>query len=272
MPRTGEIGIDLAVLGFTLGVSIIVVFLFALAPMAQIRASNLAEWLRGAGQRTIGGVSGQTVRKVLVVTEIALAVVLVIGSGLMLRAFWKLQQVDVGFDPNRLLTFSLELPGTKYQRPDRLRFKNSLEERLAALPGVISAASVSGLPPLRQINANDTDIEDYTSTPEGPAENVDYWNTVGLDYFKTMGIRLIEGRTFEPSDRAETANRVVVINQALARRFWKESPLGRRINPGFANHRSGSRWSGWFRTRRTLESTGRLGLNSIFRPTRRPVG
>jgi predicted permease len=233
VPRTGDIRVDLPVLGFTLAVSVVAVVLFAVAPLIQIREQNLANWIRGAGQRTIG-VGGQAVRKTLVVTEIALAVVLVIGSGLMIRAFWKLQQVNTGFDPNGVLSFSVNLPGTAYKNPDRLRFASAMEQRLASLPGVTSAALAGGLPPLRRINANDTEIEGFQQTPDGPAQNVDYWNVVGNDYFKTMKIKTIEGRVFEPSDDNDTAQRVVVVNQALAKRFWKESPVGRRVNPGFA--------------------------------------
>jgi predicted permease len=255
VPRTAEIGIDWRVLVFTLSISVISVFLFALAPMAQLRERNLAEWLRGAGQRNIGGVSGQKLRKGLVIVEIALAVVLVIGSGLMIRAFWKLQQVDLGFNPRSVLTFRLELSSTKYQRPDRLRFAKTLQDRLASLPGVKSAAFVNGLPPMRPINANDTGIEGYQPTPDGPAENVDYWNTVGENYFNTMGIRTIEGRTFEPSDANENANRVVVINQALARRFWQDSPIGRRVNPGTNDPPT------WFTIVGVVEDTKNAGVD-----------
>jgi len=234
VPRTTEIQVDLRVLAFTLALSVVAVFLFGLAPLAQIRERNLANWIRGAGQRTIG-VGGQTLRKGLVITEIALAVVLVIASGLMLRAFWKLQQVNVGFQPNGVLSFSVNLPASHYDNPNRLRFATTLEQRLASLPGVQSAALVSGLPPLRQIDANDTEIEGYQQTPDSPAQNVDYWNVVGNDYFKTMKIRTIEGRTFEPADDGDQAQRVVVVNEALAKRFWKGSPIGRRVNPLFAD-------------------------------------
>ncbi len=233
VPRTGEIHVDLRVLAFTLGLSVLAVFLFGLAPLAQIRERNLAIWIRGAGQRAIG-VGGQALRKALVITEIAVAVVLVIGSGLMIRAFWKLQKVNVGFEPAGVISFSVNLPASKYQNPDRLRFATTLEQRLAGLPGAKSASLAGGLPPLRRINANDTEIEGYQPTPDGPAQNVDYWNVVGNDYFQTMKIRLIEGRTFAPMDDADNAQRVVVINQALAKRFWKDSPIGRRVNPGFA--------------------------------------
>jgi predicted permease len=232
VPRTAEVKIDLTVLAFTLGVSILSIFIFALVPLAQMRDQTLISWLRGSGQRTSGG-GGHGLRKTLVVAEIALAVVPVVGSGLMIRAFWKLQQVDVGFDPRGVMTFSLELPTARYKSPERLRFANDLQERLASLPGVKSAALAGGLPPLRPINAGDADIEDYQRTPDGPAENVDYWNVVSEDYFKTMGIRTLEGRLFERTDRADSAQKVVVINQAMARRFWQGSPIGRRLDPEF---------------------------------------
>jgi putative ABC transport system permease protein len=234
VPRTEEIGVGLPVLGFTIAVAIIAVFLFGLAPLAQVSERNLANWIRGAGQRAIRG-GGQTLRKGLVVAEIALAVILVIGSGLMIRAFWKLQQVNAGFDPTGVVSFSVNLPGVKYKPAERLQFINALEQKLSTVPGVASVSIASGLPPLRRINANDTEIEGYQQTPDSPAQNVDYWNFVGNDYFKTMKIRVLEGRTFEPQDDNPDAMRVVIVNQALAKRFWTGSPIGRRVNPGFAD-------------------------------------
>ena len=232
VPRTEEINVGLPVLGFTIAVSIVAVFLFGLAPLAQVSESNLANWIRGAGQRSIRG-GGQALRTGLVITEIALALILVIGSGLMIRAFWKLQQVNTGFDPAGVTSFSVNLPGVKYNTAQRLQFASSLQEKLSSIPGVTSASLASGLPPLRRINANDTEIEGYQQTPDGPAQNVDYWNVVGTDYFKAMKIRVLEGRVFEAQDDNEKAMPVVVVNQALAKRFWKGSPVGRRVNPGF---------------------------------------
>jgi putative ABC transport system permease protein len=220
-----------------------------------MRDRDLATTLRGSGQRTSGGSGSHRLRKTLVVAEIALAVVPVIGSGLMIRAFWKLRQVDVGFEPRGVTAFNLQLPFSRYQNPDRLRFATDLEQRLAALPGVTSASFASGLPPLRPINANDTDIEDYQGTPDGPAENVDYWNTVNENYFKTMGIRTIEGRTFEPSDRNDNAQKVLVINQSMARRFWQGSPIGRRVNPTFGPQPV------WFTVIGVVEDTKNLGVD-----------
>jgi len=234
VPRTEEIGVGLPVLAFTVAVSIVAVFLFGLAPLAQVSERNLANWIRGAGQRSIRG-GGQTLRKGLVIAEISLAVILVIGSGLMIRAFWKLQQVNTGFEPAGVVSFSLNLPGSKYKTPDRLQFVNTLQQKLSSIPGVTSASAASGIPPLRRINANDTEIEGYVQTPDSPAQNVDYWNVVGTDYFKTMKIKVLEGRGFEPQDDSDAAMKAVVVNQALAKRFWKGSPLGRRVNPGFGD-------------------------------------
>lgn len=259
VPRTLEIGIDGLALTFTLGISILVVFLFALAPMIQLRDRNLAGWLRGASLRTTGA-SNHLLRKILVVTEIALAVVLVVGAGLMIRAFWKLQNVELGFQPQSVLTFSISLPSTAYQPPDTLRFSQTLQEKLSSLPGIKSAAMANGLPPLRPVNANDTGIEGYQPTPESPAQNVDYWNVVSEDYFKTMGIRTMEGRTFELSDRGESAQRVVVVNKALAERFWHGNPIGRRVDPGIAQEPV------WFTIVGIVENTRNIGVDQPAKP------
>ena len=123
------------------------------------------------------------------------------------------------------------------------------------MPGVRSAAIAGELPPIRPIDANDTQIEGYMPTPDGPAQNVDFWNIIGQDYFKTMGIRTLEGRTFEPMDMADKAQPVVVINQALARRFWQDSPIGRRINPQV------SQTPNWFTIVGVVEDTKNLGTD-----------
>ena len=259
VPRTDEISVGLPVLTFTIAVAIVAVFLFGLAPLAQVSERNLANWIRGAGQRAIRG-GGQALRKTLVVAEIALALILVIGSGLMIRAFWKLQQVNTGFDPSGVTSFSLNLPTVKYKDPERLQFVNALEQKLSTVPGVTSVAMATGLPPLRRIDANDTEIEGYQQTPDGPAQNVDYWNVVGNDYFKTMKIRSLEGRAFEPQDDNPDAMKVVVVNQALAKRFWTGSPIGRRVNPGFANPKV------WFTIVGVVEDTKNAGMDKPAGP------
>jgi predicted permease len=259
VPRTEEISVGLPVLAFTIAVAIVAVFLFGLAPLAQVSERNLANWIRGAGQRAIRG-GGQTLRKGLVVAEIALAVILVIGSGLMIRAFWKLQQVNTGFDPAGVVSFSLNLPSVKYKTAERQQFVDALEQKLSTIPGVASVSLASGIPPLRRINANDTEIEGYQQTPDSPAQNVDYWNVVGNNYFKTMKIRLLEGRTFESQDDNPNAMKVVMVNQALAKRFWTGSPIGRRVNPGFANPKA------WFTIVGVVEDTKNAGMDKPAGP------
>jgi len=259
VPRTEEIGVGLPVLAFTIAVAVVAVFLFGLAPLAQVSERNLPNWIRGAGQRAIRG-GGQTLRKSLVITEIALAVILVIGSGLMIRAFWKLQQVNTGFDPAGVVSFSLNLPAAKYKVPERFQFVTELQQKLSNIPGVTGVSLASGLPPLRRINANDTEIEGYQQTPDSPAQNVDYWNVVGNDYFKTMKIRSLEGRTFEQQDDNPNAMPVVVVNQALAKRFWTGSPVGRRVNPGFANPKV------WFTIVGVVENTKNAGMDKPAGP------
>jgi predicted permease len=259
VPRTEEIGVGLPVLAFTIAVAIVAVFIFGLAPLAQVSERNLANWIRGAGQRAIRG-GGQALRKGLVITEIALAVILVIGSGLMIRAFWKLQQVNAGFDPAGVVSFSLNLPTARYKNPERLQFVNALEQKLSTIPAVATVSIASGLPPLRRINANDTEIEGYQPTPDSPAQNVDYWNIVGNNYFKTMKIRLLEGRAFEPQDDNPDAMRVVIVNQALAKRFWTGSPIGRRVNPGFSDPKV------WFTIVGVVEDTKNAGMDKPAGP------
>jgi putative ABC transport system permease protein len=125
---------------------------------------------------------------------------------------------------------------------------------------VTGVSLASGLPPLRRINANDTEIEGYQQTPDSPAQNVDYWNVVGTDYFKTMKIRLLEGRTFESQDENPNSMPVVVVNQALAKRFWTGSPVGRRVNPGFSDPKV------WFTIVGVVEDTKNAGMDKPAGP------
>jgi predicted permease len=149
----------------------------------------------------------------------------------MLRTIVNLMQVDAGFDRSRLITFSLDLPNATYPEASQVHgFYQRLQEQLAAIPGVQGATRMSGLPPDRRVDANDTDIDGYTSPPEGPFENVDYYQTVGDGYFETMGIPVLEGRGFRPGDAQGPP--VVVINETMARMFWKDRPaLGGRVRP-----------------------------------------
>ncbi|MDQ3348328.1 MAG: ABC transporter permease, partial [Acidobacteriota bacterium] len=185
--------------------------------------------LKESGQRTTAGATHARVRSSLVVAEVALAVVLVVGAGLLLRSFWNLTTADAGFNRSRLTTFGIVLPAATYSAPESsVAFFRRLLQQLSEQSGVQSVAAMTGLPPVRQVNANDTDFEGYTAPPEGPFENVDYYQTVTAEYLKTMGIPLVEGRDFTASDAAGAP--VVRVNETLARTFYKtQTPLGRRL-------------------------------------------
>ena len=232
VPRSAEIALDPLVLLFTLGVSILTGMLFGTAPLLSLRQHAVNMTLKESGQRSTAGAARARVRSTLVAAEVALAVVLVIGAGLLLRSFWNLMSVDAGFNRSSLTTFGLVLPTTNYPNPQgRVDFFRRLTDQLEAIPGVQGTAAMTGLPPFRQVNANDTDFEGYEAPPEGPFENVDYYQTITLDYLQTMGIPVVDGRAFALSD-VEGAP-AVLVNETLVRTFYKgESPVGRRLKPG----------------------------------------
>lgn len=235
IPRSAEIALDPLVLGFTLLVSIATGLLFGMAPLFSLRQGAVNMTLKESGQRTTASGARARLRSTLVAAEVALAVVLVIGAGLLLRSFWNLLSVDAGFDRSKLSTFGLVLPTTSYATPQaRTDFFKRLTSQLSQIPGIQGTAAMSGLPPTRQVNANDTDFEGYQAPEEGPFENVDYYQRVTVDYLKTLGIPLRDGRDFAPGD--VTGPPVVLVNETLARTFFKgQSPIGRRVKPGFSD-------------------------------------
>ena len=232
IPRSGEIALDPVVLLFTVVISIATGLLFGMAPLLHLRQRVVVMSLKEAGQRTTAGSARARVRSGLVVAEVALAVVLVIGAGLLIRSFWNLMSVQAGFNRNQLVTFGVVLPGASYRTPQSsVDFFTRLTRELSAESGVQSVAAMSGLPPVRLVDANDTDFEGYTAPPEGPFENVDYYQTVTVDYLKTMGIPVLEGRDFSAAD--VTGAPVLLVNETLAKMFYKnQSPIGKRVRPG----------------------------------------
>ncbi len=231
IPRLNEIGLDVSVVGFTLGVSLLTGLLFGLAPLLHLTTDNLTAALREG--RSTAGTARHKLRQLLVVSEIALAVVLVIGAGLMLRSFAALQSVDPGFNHDGLLTFRLFLPATTYAGPpEQVSFYRELKDKLIEIPGVESATLMSGLPPIRRLNANTMQFEGIQlSNDEGPPSEVDYYQFIADDYFSTMEIRLLEGRNFLASD-SDTSMPAAVINETMANMYWPEGALGRRLRQG----------------------------------------
>jgi predicted permease len=231
IPRAAEIGLDPVVLAFTVLVALLTGVVFGLAPLLHVGNAAVASAIKEGGARTTTTGARNRVRRGLVVGEIALAVMLVIGAGLLLRSFRNLTRVDAGFDPRDLATFSVVLPQASY--PDaqrRVQFVTDLTRRLEEIPGVEDAAAVQGLPPFRQVNANDTQFEGIAPEPGKPPQNVDYYQGVTTDYFPAMGIRITAGRGFTAADVGGPP--VVVINEALARKFYpNQNPIGRRVRP-----------------------------------------
>jgi putative ABC transport system permease protein len=235
IPRSAEIALDLRVLAFTFVISIVTGLVFAMAPLLHLREQVVTISLKEGGQRATAGSARARVRSGLVMAEVALAVVLVVGAGLLLRSFQKLMEVDAGFNRTKLTTFGIVLPGSEYGPPQtRVDFFTRLTSQLAALPGVTGASAMTGLPPNRDVNANDVDFVSYVPPKEGPFENVDYFQTVTLDYLQTMGIPIVEGRGFQSTD--VTGGPVVLVNETLARTFFpNHNVIGQRVDAFVSN-------------------------------------
>jgi predicted permease len=233
IPRADEIVMDSRVLVFTLVTSIVTGAVFGLAPLVPLLFSGISGSLKDAAGSTTAAGGAQLFRRILVVGELAMALVLLIGCGLMLRAFWKLQEVHTGMAPENVITMRVSLPsGTYADNAKVAAFWNRLDERITHMPGVQSAALVSGLPPLRPPNMNDTGIEGFVPREGGPIQNVDYYQEISQNYFATMGIRLMDGRFFDDRD-VPSAPGVVIVNRTMENTFWPgQSAVGRRVQPG----------------------------------------
>jgi putative ABC transport system permease protein len=232
VPRVADITIDPAVLAFTVLVCVVTGVVFGLAPLGDLRGRGIGHLLN---DRTGGTIATRLrVRHALVAGEVALAVVLVAGAGLMVRTVANLMTVDAGFDRSHLVTFGVALPAATYPKfEQRAQLYRRLLDRVGALPGIEAASAVAGLPPQREHNNFGTDIEDYTPPPEVP-ESVDYYQTVTHGYFAAIGIRILRGRAFEQTDLAGAP--VAVVNERFVRTFWNDlDPIGRRVKPRFGD-------------------------------------
>jgi predicted permease len=242
VPRSAEIAIDPAVLGVTVLVAMLTALIFGLAPLLHLGDAAVTAVIKEGGTRGTPNAVRHRVRRGLVAAEIALAVMLVVAGGLLVQSFNNLTRVDAGFDAKHLVTFGVVLPQATYgDSTRRAQFVVDLVSRLKAIPGVSAAAAMSGLPPQRDVNANDTDFEGVPTGPSLPVLNVDYYQVVSVGYFDAMKIPIVQGRAFEPSDVGGPP--VAIINEALARRFYPNlSPIGRRIRPCCDSPRSPQPW------------------------------
>ncbi|HSK78701.1 MAG TPA: ABC transporter permease [Thermoanaerobaculia bacterium] len=229
IPRAQEIGLDGGVLVFTLLVSLATGLLFGLVPALSAAGRQLAESLKEGGRAMAGGVRGRAMRNLLVAGQVALTLVLLVGAGLLIQSFARLQAVDPGFDPEGVLTVSYTLPQASYaEEPRQIAFSQQIVERVKALPGVLAAATVYPLP---LSGSNMVLAFAVEGRPEPPRNEVPSTNVraVTPDYFKAMGIPILEGRAFTERED-ERAPWAVVINRTMANKVWPgESPLGKRF-------------------------------------------
>jgi putative ABC transport system permease protein len=225
IPRLDEVSLDFRALGFTLGVACLTGILFGLAPALQISKPDLQHALKEGG-RGFTGARGQRLRSLLVITEIALSMALLVGAGLLVRSFVRLQNVDVGFNPTGLLTLRVEMSESKAQDLERrVSFYQAALERVQALPGVEAAGVANAAPIITPGMRNAIVLEDKPDSPATSANN----RVVSPDYFRTLGVPLLKGRLLSAQDDAQ-APAVVLINQAMARRYWgDEDPVGKRF-------------------------------------------
>jgi predicted permease len=232
IPRLREISLDGRVLFFTTGIALATGAFFGVAPIRHVTRGAPAAGLSEGGQRASAGGARVRLRTMLVTSEMALALMLAVGAGLLVRSFQALTSVDPGFEPDGVLTFQLALPTARYpELGEVVAFHDRVRDALVGLPGVQNVATMTGLPPLRDLNANDTQFEGIEPTPDGPPQNVDFYQVVSASYLETMRVAVLEGRGFAPSD-LEDAVPVVMVNEALARRFYPgQSAVGRRIRP-----------------------------------------
>ena len=231
LPRMTGVTIGWRVLGFTLGLSVLTGIVFGIAPALQSTKIDLHETLKESGRTTTDARSGR-LRNAFAVAEVALAMVLLVGSGLLIKSLVRLVASDPGFNSHSVLTMQV-LPRQAYKsRPQLKQFYSQMLERITALPGVEAASVLNGdLPGLEPGWQNDINPEvdgEYLKIKPGELINVD-WGIVSADYFKTMGIPVKQGRSFTPQEAAFGA-RVVLVDEQLARRFWpKGDAVGKHI-------------------------------------------
>ena len=240
IPRSKEIGIDFRVLGFTLGVSLLTGIIFGLVPALQISKAGEAETLKETGRSSPVTFGRFGSRSMLVVAEVAFALVPLIGAGLMLKSFAHVLEVNPGFQKQNLLTLRLALPVSTYREIPRVKaFYQQILQKIESIPGVISVGGVTGLPMAPSSLRGPFMIEGRPTNPGEATPNSDRKVTT-TNYLKTMEIPLIRGRYFTDQDNAESVG-VVIIDDAFAKRYWPdEDPVGKRIS--FEGPPNNPRW------------------------------
>ena len=226
-PGWDQLGINIPVLVFTIGLSILSGLIFGLAPALQVSKPNLNDALKEGGRQ--GSAGSNRLRSSLVVFEIALSLILLVGAGLLTRSFMSLLKTDPGFKPDHLITANLVLPAAKYKdEPSRAAFFTDLVQRVQAVPGIQSAAMVNFIP-LGGSNSSDAFLVEGQPEPPPGQENEGRYRVCTPGYFETMGITLLKGRAFTAQDKAGAVP-VAVVNETLAKKHWPNNDaIGKRF-------------------------------------------
>ena len=234
IPRLDAVGVDAGVLLFTLGIALATGIVFGLIPAMHVARSDLNRTLKEGGRGARGRSASGRTRSLLVVSEMALAVTLLTGAGLLIRSFRELMRVDPGFRVQNVASFTVSLPESKYEEVDRQRlFMDGLLERVAAIPGVRSVAGAQALPLSGLGFSLSFGVAGRPKAPPGQEPSSEI-RVVTPGFFTTLGIPVVRGRTFRDHDRQGSA-RVVLMNEAAAARFFPdEDPLGRVIDFGWS--------------------------------------
>ena len=245
IPQALDAQIDGRVLLFTVAVSLLTGLAFGLAPLVQVvrRSARATTGSLVTGATRVTGT--QRLRQALIVGQLALALILLTGTGLMLRTFWNLQRIDAGFDPTGVTTMQVVLPEDAYSGAPAPAFWTRALERLAAVPGVQSVGLSSALPPIPEGTGWGTAFEGYTPveggpipsfpTPNGRLPSIDHYQIVTPDFFATLHVAPIAGRVFDARDNAQ-GPRSLIVNETVARAIWgNDNALGRRVKPALSN-------------------------------------
>src|SRR5262245_52644497 len=273
IPRLNEIRVDIAALGFTLVVSLLTSLISGLVPAIAASKPDLNQTLKESGRESTGGRRG--LRETLVVAELAIALVMLIGAGLLMNSFLKLQAVDPGFNPRKVLTMMVSLVGaSQYVGPARETFYRQLEDRLRALPGVESASAINHLPLAGDVWGTPMVIEGRPIPQPGQGLAA-IFRVSRPGYFQTMGIPLRAGRDFSERDTPDAPG-VIIINETLARRQWpSEDPIGKRVT--LDNLRENTRPPQWLTIVGVVKDVKQMSwtdapLNEIYLPFQRSRG
>ncbi|HKX26953.1 MAG TPA: ABC transporter permease [Blastocatellia bacterium] len=233
--RMGEVRLDLKVFGFTMGLAVLTGLLFGLAPALGATKVDLHEALKDGARTVSSGRSNRRSRSALIVLEVALALALLAGSGLLLKSFANLRHVELGFNPDRVLTMSLRLPRSRFRDPEQhVNFFRQTLANLKQLPGVQSAGICFSLLMTGNGATDQVIVEGRPPAPTGE-EPVLRGGSVSADYFRTMGIAIRRGRAFTEQEVWQESN-VIIVNEAFARRFFpNEDPIGKRLKVGLGD-------------------------------------